>query len=298
VMGELRSAARAYALDGHSPAQLLRRMDALMRTTGRTFMATCLCLRLDAAAGRLSYASAGHPPALLRRADGTVERLTGGLAAPLGFLSGRRGREAEVQLEAGDVLALYTDGLVERRGRSIDEGIDALADALSQAGPAPDATRLLERLDADHGLDDDVALLVAHALPVDERRLELTLDAAPTTLAPLRRALSRWLDANAVGAQAAYDILLAVNESATNAIEHAYGPGAARFSVAARRDGDAVEIVIRDSGRWRPARGEHRGRGLRVMRATMDSVDVRRDTTGSEITLRRSIAGAGAGRTP
>jgi Stage II sporulation protein E (SpoIIE) len=91
VMGELRSAARSYALDGHSPAQLLRRLDALMRTTGRTFMATCLCLRLDAAAGRLTYASAGHPPALLRRADGTVDRLTGALAAPLGFLSGRRG---------------------------------------------------------------------------------------------------------------------------------------------------------------------------------------------------------------
>jgi anti-sigma regulatory factor (Ser/Thr protein kinase) len=115
-------------------------------------------------------------------------------------------------------------------------------------------------LDAGHGLDDDVALLVAHAVPVDRRRLDLTLDAAPTTLAPLRRALARWLDANAVGQQTAYDILLAVNESATDAIEHAYGPGAARFSVAARRDGDAVEIVIRDSRRWRPARGEHRGR--------------------------------------
>ena len=83
-MGQLRSVARAYALEGHSPAQLLRRMDSLMRTTERTFMATCLCVRLEPAMGTLTYASAGHPPAVLRRPDGTVEQLTGALAAPLG----------------------------------------------------------------------------------------------------------------------------------------------------------------------------------------------------------------------
>jgi signal transduction histidine kinase/serine phosphatase RsbU (regulator of sigma subunit) len=292
VMGELRSAARAYALEGHRPGDLLRRMDALMRTTGRTFMATCLCVRLEPAAGRLRYASAGHPPALLRRPDGTVERLTEALAAPLGFLSGRRGREAEIGLEPGSVLGMYTDGLVERRGESIDVGIDALADAMA-AGADLDAAALLTRLGASRGLEDDVALLVAHALPVDGGRLDLSLEAVPGTLAPLRRAVSRWLDANGVGAQVAYDILLAVNESATNAIEHAYGPGAARFDVQARRDGDAVEIVVRDNGRWRPARGRHRGRGLGVMRATMDSVDVRRGTVGSEIRMRRLVANAG-----
>jgi hypothetical protein len=157
------------------------------------------------------------------------------------------------------------DGLVERRGRSIDEGIDALADALTAAGASPDADAILSVLGADHGLDDDVALLVAHATPVDLQRLDLTLDAAPTTLAPLRRALTRWLDANAVGAQTAYDILLAVNEWATNAIEHAYGPGAPRFSVEARRDGDAVEIVIRP-GPLEPPSGPHRGARLHAER--------------------------------
>jgi anti-sigma regulatory factor (Ser/Thr protein kinase) len=295
-MGELRSAARAYALEGHSPGELLQRMDSLMRTTGRTFMATSLCVRLAPAAGRLVYASAGHPPALLRRADGTVERLTDALAAPLGFLSGRRGREAEARLEPDAVLAMYTDGLVERRGVSIDEGIDALAAALAgTSGSDVDADALLAARGATHGLEDDVALLVAHAVPVDGARLDLSLDAVPGALAPLRRALTRWLEANAVGAQVAYDIRLAVNESATNAIEHAYGPAAARFDVHARRDGDTVEIVVRDSGRWRPARGRHRGRGLGVMRATMDSVDVERGTVGSEVRLRRLIAHTGDG---
>ena len=294
VMGELRSAARAYALEGHSPGGLLRRMDALMRATGRTFMATCLCVRLEPAAGMLTYASAGHPPALLRRPDGDVERLTDALAAPLGFLSAKRGREARVQLEPGAVLALYTDGLVERRGASIDVGIDALAAALAAGeGAGLDADALLAALGAGHGLEDDVALLVAQALPVDSARFALSLDAGPGTLAPLRRALGRWLDANDVGAAVAYDILLAVNESATNAIEHAYGPGAARFDVQARRDGDSVEIVVRDRGRWRPARGRHRGRGLGVMRATMDSVDLQRGTIGSEVRMRRLVASAG-----
>jgi signal transduction histidine kinase/serine phosphatase RsbU (regulator of sigma subunit) len=297
VMGELRSAARAYALEGHSPAQLLRRMDSLMRTTERTFMATCLCVRLEPSTGTLTYASAGHPPAVLRHPDGTTEQLTGALAAPLGFLSARRGPEATVHLAPGAVVAMYTDGLVERRGRSIDEGIDRLAAALSAGdGPADTASeRLLAALGADEGLDDDVALLVARTVPVDARRLELSLGAVPASLAPLRRALTRWLEANDVGPKVAYDIVLAVNESATNAIEHAYGPGTATFDFTASREGDAVELVVCDSGHWRPARGEHRGRGLGVMRATMDSVDVERGTTGSKIRLRRVVERPTAG---
>src|SRR5262249_55067103 len=147
----------------------------------RTFMATCLCIRLEPAAGRLTYASAGHPPALLRRADGTVEQLTGALAAPLGFLSGRRGREIEERLEPGSVLAMYTDGLVERRGRSIDEGIDALAAALADGdGADSSAAGLLAALGADSGLDDDTALLVTRTVPIDARQLSLTLDAVPS----------------------------------------------------------------------------------------------------------------------
>src|SRR6185312_12203326 len=147
-----------------------------------------------------------------------VEQLTGALAAPLGFLSGRRGREIEEPLEPGSVLAMYTDGLVERRGRSIDEGIDDLAAALA-AGDGVDCTAagLLATLGADGGLDDDVALLLSRAVPVDATRLNLTLDAVPSTLAPLRRAVARWLDANAIDPRVAYDILLAVNETATNA---------------------------------------------------------------------------------
>ena len=112
-----------------------------------------------------------------------------------------------------------------------------------------DADALLAALGASGGLEDDVALLVAHAVPVDRERLDLSLDAVPGTLAPLRRAVRRWLDANGVGALVAYDILLAVNESATNAIEHAYGPGAARFDVHVRRDADAVEIGSRPRSR-------------------------------------------------
>jgi signal transduction histidine kinase/serine phosphatase RsbU (regulator of sigma subunit) len=296
VMGELRSAARAYALDGHSPAQLLRRMDSLMRTTERTFMATCLCMRIDPAMGTLTYASAGHPPAVLRRPDGIVVQLTEALAAPLGFLSARRGPEAVVPLEPGAVLVMYTDGLVERRGQSIDDGIDRLTTALAQGDGEVDAgaDRLLAALGAGDGLDDDVAMLVARAVPVDPHRLELSLGAVPASLAPLRRALGRWLDANDVEPQVAYDIVLAVNESATNAIEHAYGPGHAKFEFEAVREGDAVEVVVRDRGHWRPARGEHRGRGLSVMRATMDDVDVDRGTAGSEVRLRRVVANGAA----
>jgi anti-sigma regulatory factor (Ser/Thr protein kinase) len=118
----------------------------------------------------------------------------------------------------------------------------------------------------------------------------------PGSLAPLRRALGRWLGANAVGTRDAYDILLAVNESATNAIEHAYGPGDATFEVDARRDGDTIDIVVRDFGRWRPARGEHRGRGLSVMRGTMDAVELSRTSAGSEVRLSRTVGADGGAR--
>jgi anti-sigma regulatory factor (Ser/Thr protein kinase) len=87
----------------------------------------------------------------------------------------------------------------------------------------------------------------------------------------------------------AYDVLVAVGEAAANAIEHAYGPSDASFRLnAAVEDGDVV-IEIRDEGRWRPARGAHRGRGLGMMRELMDDVQVDSDEGGTLVRMRRRM---------
>ena len=122
VMGEVSHALRAYAREGYTPAELLRRLDSLVLGAPGIPMVTCQCALLDPATGELRWASAGHPPPLVVRADGAVEWLETRVAHPLGVMPGTRQTEAEGRLEDGDALVLFTDGLVERRGPTIDDG--------------------------------------------------------------------------------------------------------------------------------------------------------------------------------
>ena len=135
AMGQVSHALRAYASEGHGPAALLRRLDALV-TAGGIDMVTCQLALLDPVTGHLRWASAGHLPALVV-ADGAARRLEGPVCHPLGVVPASRYEESATQLGDGESLVLYTDGLVERRGEDIDAGIDALAAALD--GGPPDA---------------------------------------------------------------------------------------------------------------------------------------------------------------
>jgi anti-sigma regulatory factor (Ser/Thr protein kinase) len=101
----------------------------------------------------------------------------------------------------------------------------------------------------------------------------------------LRRWLGRW------GAQAdeIYDITVAVQEASANAIEHAYGPGRATFDVEATHEGGVITVYVRDRGRWRAPRGTHRGRGLGMMRALMESVDVQPGEHGTTVVMQRRL---------
>jgi anti-sigma regulatory factor (Ser/Thr protein kinase) len=105
----------------------------------------------------------------------------------------------------------------------------------------------------------------------------------------MRRSLGAWLASAGAGEDDAYDIVLAVGEAGANAVEHAYGPGEAEFELIADvADGSAV-LEIRDSGRWREARGRHRGRGLDLMRDLMDDVEVERSDAGTTVRMRRAL---------
>ncbi len=160
IMGRVRPALRAYAGEGHGPAEALRRLDALLKESDRPEMTTVFLVEFDAATGSAEYIRAGHPPALLRRPDGRVEELAGGGTPPLGILDELEFRTHRAELEPGSVLLLYTDGLIERRDEPLRAGLGRLKESFAQA-PA-DADACLEAIVADFSADaipDDVAML-------------------------------------------------------------------------------------------------------------------------------------------
>ena len=177
------------------------------------------------------------------------------------------------------------------RGEPIDAGLERLR-ALAER--EPDTRRLCAAIAAGGASEgptgDDVAVLIAHVEPLPER-LATRWPADPEVLAGLRHLLRRWLGASGAGADEIYDITVAVQEAAANAVEHAYAPGAAAFSVDAVLSDGTIEVVVSDGGRWRGARGSNRGRGLPLMRALMHSVEVGRTADGTSVVLRRTLEG-------
>jgi anti-sigma regulatory factor (Ser/Thr protein kinase) len=124
---------------------------------------------------------------------------------------------------------------------------------------------------------------------VIDDELDLHLPADPKILAEIRLVLRRWLRHQGANDSQTMEITLAVSEACTNAIEHAYSPAPAEFSLrATARDGQ-LSFVVTDAGRWRAPRGQDRGRGLTIIRAAMDDVEVNSAETGTEIVMRRKL---------
>ncbi len=160
TMGQLRSAIRAYALEGFGPGAVLDRLNALTLTSGDGTFATVLCVRVDPATGTLAWCRGGHLPPLLRRWDGEVVVLDERGSPPVGVLPGASYVEHEGVLGPGDSLVLYTDGLVERRGEDIDVGIDRLVAELASLEDGDDLVDRLVEPVARTSRRDDVAALV------------------------------------------------------------------------------------------------------------------------------------------
>ncbi|PVY96510.1 ATP-binding protein [Actinomycetospora cinnamomea] len=283
VMGQLRTALSGYLLAGHGPAEALGLLDGLTARIPGARASTAMCLILDLRSGALRWARAGHLPALLvapaSDGDGPAVRYLddpAGHGPLLGLPPDRRGHgEAVATLEPGAALVLYTDGLVERRGESLDDGLARLAEAAQRhrdAGPEPLASALLADLG---GRSDDVALVVARLLPPP---LEMHLPAQPESLSLLRRRVARWARVAALPAVALDDLQLALGESATNAVEHAYQdvePGVVDVRLARCADG-TIEVSVRDHGAWRPVPADpgYRGRGLTLVRELTRETEV------------------------
>ena len=162
VMGQLRSAIRALLLESRSPAHVLRALDRFAALVPGATCSTVFCAVIDPVAGTLRYSSAGHVPAIVVDADGAVRFLTEAGSLPLAVVDGLVRPERDVLLAPGDTLLLYTDGLVERRDRDLDAGMDRAAAAVVDGRHLPPeqlAALLTDQL-LDDAPDDDVAFLV------------------------------------------------------------------------------------------------------------------------------------------
>lgn len=147
-MAQLRSAARALAIQGLRPGRMLEELSTFTRNASQGRFATLSVAVFDLPSGTLTYSVAGNPPPLMRRgAGGGVIRLEDGSGPALGPVHGAAYPEAQVRLDPGDVVVLYTDGLVERPGVDIDSGIAA---AEAQLGSWTAAVELTEASAALH----------------------------------------------------------------------------------------------------------------------------------------------------
>ena len=301
VMGQLRSSLATLLLEGHEPARALELLDRFARTVEGAQVSTVTCLLLDPDSGVLLHASAGHPPALVL--DDTGARyLEGGEGAALALPARGPRRQASTTLPPGTTLVLYTDGLVERRGDTLDEGMQRLAVAAAEArGGAVAALvdTVLGRLLAD-GRSDDVAVVAARLTPAP-LQVDLVADAA--RLRAVRAEVRSWAAQAALDDDTTDDLLLAVGESAANSVEHAYGgaPGRLRVSAALADDGERVVVAVTDEGTWRapPADPGFRGRGLQLLRRLARGVEVDTGATGTEVRFAVPLSapgGAVAGR--
>jgi serine/threonine-protein kinase RsbW len=296
AMGQIRSAIRALAGAGLGPAKLIEQLDHFVGQFGAGRMATLVYVELNPRSGHVRYACAGHFPPLLVQGDEQARYLWEGRSAPLDAHAGQPGRsEAEVKLQPGARLLLYTDGLVERRGRLIWRGLEMLREEM-QARREASSTAIVNELShamlRDEASRDDVCLLAVSL--ADSTPFEEEIPADLGELSGLRNRLRSWLVEHDVDRHDGFAVVLAASEAVGNAIEHGYRharPG--RVAVSAAIVDERVDLIVSDDGRWQPRdTTADRGRGLMLMRRLMDEVTVDRGS-GTTVSMSRRVKWVG-----
>jgi serine phosphatase RsbU (regulator of sigma subunit)/anti-sigma regulatory factor (Ser/Thr protein kinase) len=292
TMAQLRNALRAFALDRMKPSSTVTRLNRLAEEMDTAF-ATVAYAVVDPDAGVCRYTSAGHPPPLAAFPDGRVELLEGARSLPLGAGPDTKYTQEVLELPVGTVLVLYTDGLVERRGQTIDEGFERLRLAVLEGPREPQklVEHLLERLAGDAERGDDIALLAIRLLAVAPRPLYLRVPSDTRSLDLVRDSLRSWLAGTELGRSDVQDVVLAVWEVCANSIEHA-ADASDDLVVRAELSDSRVRVSIVHTGEWNPPTESFAGAsGLRhrLMHATMSSVDITSSPEGTRVTLEKSF---------
>jgi anti-sigma regulatory factor (Ser/Thr protein kinase) len=181
---------------------------------------------------------------------------------------------------------------VEERGASIDRGLDALKDAVPGGPTEPEALcdHIVSSLLADRAATDDIAVLTVRTVPMSAERLHLDLPTNPKALGTLRRTVGRWLEPLGASTVESNDIQVSCHEACSNAMEHGYRFREAMIDVNAEFDGSEVLLTVADSGSWREKRDSDRGRGLDLIRALMDDVEIAAGEGGTVVRMRKRLA--------
>jgi len=291
TMGRLRTAIHTLAKMELSPAETLQHLNELMQELGmrEPHFATCVYAIFDAVTGTCEIASAGHLPPLLVRPDGTNELLELPQAPPLGVGTGLI-QSRTLHVEDGTLLVLYTDGLVEKRSRDIDEGLSRLREIFGPGSSDEPLEELCRATLAGVYADehrDDIAVLMARLrrLPAEDIvswTLPSELTSASRARSVIRRPLRRW---------GLTDLLptaeLLVSELVTNAVRYAQGRIGLRLVLEHGPDGGLFCEVLDDSAalpRLRyPDDSDERGRGLQVVSQLAQHWGARRAASGKVV---------------
>ena len=287
TMGRLRTAIHTLAMLELPPAETLQLLDELMQELGarEPHFATCVYAIFDAVDGTCEVASAGHLPPLLVRPDGTNELLDVSPAPPLGIGAGPI-QSIVLTIEDGSLLVLYTDGLVEKRDRDIDEGLALLSDIFGPGSAARPLEDLCKATLAGVYADtqrDDIAVLIARLrrIPADHHvtwKLPAELTSARRARVLIRRPLRQWGLAELIPTTE-----LLVSELVTNAVRYAQGKIGLRLIL----EGGLVCEVLDDSAALprirHPGDEDERGRGLQVVSQVAQRWGARRTLSGKVV---------------
>jgi anti-sigma regulatory factor (Ser/Thr protein kinase) len=295
-IGGIRQGVRTAAASGRStPARLLENLNEVVRLRKPVAMVTAVFGIYEPATSVLTYAVAGHPPPILALSGKVVRRLpTGGL--PLGCASQLDTSDRTFTVPEGARVVFYTDGLIENN-RNLIAGEERLLDVVASLdGELDPAAAVQERMFGSASNKGDATVLsLTRTGPVPR----YVFSALPV-VAPLARAIvDRDIHSLAISAERRFGVLVAVGEAIANAVEHAYlgeAPGLIRMRV--EPGVRELVVTIEDFGRWRPfVAREERGRGIELMRAFMDGVQVRSTRESTAIVLKADLIASGAGAT-
>jgi serine phosphatase RsbU (regulator of sigma subunit)/anti-sigma regulatory factor (Ser/Thr protein kinase)/anti-anti-sigma regulatory factor len=299
VMAQLRAATRMQLeIDGNI-VESLEAVDHFAAEVAGAKSTTLCVARLDPTTGDFEYCTAGHPPPLVISADGAPRYLELTGAGPLG--SGRGFATRTEHLAVGDVVLLYSDGIIERPGRTPATGSIEVAEVtariLGGEGLPPDQARppverlcsqAVELLVHATGYSDDVTLLAAQRRTLPPP-LHVSVLADKNAERTIRERLRGWVDALGGDRASRNSLEHAISEFVANAVEHAYAatiPGDVTLDAALGDDG-WVRASVTDRGTWKgdATSDDNRGRGLSIARTLVSDMVIDHDKRGTTAAL-------------
>lgn len=315
TMAQLRSALSAYLQDGADSAAAVTRLDRFAERIPAAAAATVCAAIVDPNSGELTYCTAGHPPPLIATTtggSGDARYLEPSGGGPLGVGGHDDHRAAQDRLVDGEVLLLYTDGIIERPSRTPGQATLELLTTTGAAAAAQIAGDRIPRRTADRvtkqvlqeltrvtGHTDDITVLAAHrrdtVQPFTRRA-----PALPGLIRKWRVDLDTWLDELDIDPVQAFGISHAAVEMTTNVVEHAYSdatePGQMTLNAALSATG-ILEVSVRDTGTWKPPTRDHGagrnrndgGHGLALAGAMVDELTIGHDASGTTTCCRTRL---------